>query len=418
MKIVWVKAGKLLPVNKGSRIRSYHILRHLARHHEVTLLTYYGGRRDPAYEEEIQQHFPAAVAVCTAAPDETLAERGVHYLRHLSSAAPFSVTKFTDPEVQRLLANWFRERRFDAAVCDFLSASLNFPQNLSTPTVLFQHNVESQLWRRQAQVQSFGIKKLVFKIEASKMARYEREAVRRFHHVIAVSEQDREQMSAMTDISRITVVPTGVDTEQFRSSTNSLPRQPLVLFTGDMNWEPNIDGVIYFCREVWPRVRAQVPEARFRIVGRDPHRTIRALASESIEVTGTVPSVIEHLREARVFVVPLRMGGGTRLKIYEAMAAGKAVVSSTVGAEGLDIHHGKDILLADNPTAFAESTVSLLQNDELCGQYAKAAVELAMRHDWSVIAGQFAEVLERGVQLTEAVRAAAPNAPSLGSVRA
>ena len=418
MKILWIKAGKLLPVNKGSRIRSYYILRQLARHHEVTLLSYYGGRSDPSYESEIKQHLRGAVAVNTEVPDETIIQRGFHYLRHLSSPTPFSIAKFTDPEVQSLLGNWFRERRFDVAVCDFLSASLNFPRDLSTPTVLFQHNVEGQLWRRQAQVQPIGLKKIVFKIEAAKMFRYEQDAVRKFHHVIAVSEQDRIQMSAMTDSSRITVVPTGVDVEQFRTASDFALRQPLVLFTGDMNWEPNIDGVNYFCREIWPRVLTQVPDAHFRIVGRDPHRSVRSLACGSVEVTGTVPSVIDHLKEARVFVVPLRMGGGTRLKIYEAMAAGKPVVSTTVGAEGLDVRDGRDILLADDASTFADSVVNLLQDDALCRRCGKAAIELAARHDWSVIAEQFADVLERVVKRTLGTQQGDLNVPSWGSVRA
>jgi glycosyltransferase involved in cell wall biosynthesis len=161
-----------------------------------------------------------------------------------------------------------------------------------------------------------------------------------------------------------------------------------------MDWEANIDAVDYFCRDIWPQVLAKVPGARFRIVGRNPHGRVRKLASASVEVTGAVPSVVEHLREARVFVVPLRIGGGTRLKIYEAMAMGKAVVSTSVGAEGLDVSHGRNILLADDAASFAEGVVAFLRDEALCRRYGAAAIALAGRHDWSVIADQFAEVLE------------------------
>src|SRR5262249_10134243 len=159
-----------------------------------------------------------------------------------------------------------------------------------------------------------------FKLEAAKMLRYERAAVRRFDHVIAVSESDRELMKSMTQGSRISVVPTGVDLKQYQTAAGDSATGQLCVFLGSMDWEANIDGVEYFCREVWPGVRASVPGARFRIVGRNPHPRVKRLVSESIEVTGTVPSVAEHLREAAVVVVPLRVGGGTRLKIYEAMA--------------------------------------------------------------------------------------------------
>src|SRR5207237_3843972 len=126
---------------------------------------------------------------------------------------------------------------------------------------------------------------------------------------------------------------------------------------GSMDLEANIDGVEYFCKDIWPRVLAQVPKARFHIVGRDPHPRVTKLASDSVEVTGTVPSIVDHLRAAAVFVVPLRIGGGTRIKIYEAMAMGKATVSTTVGAEGLDEQDGRDILLEDDPVGCAEAIV-------------------------------------------------------------
>jgi glycosyltransferase involved in cell wall biosynthesis len=162
-----------------------------------------------------------------------------------------------------------------------------------------------------------------------------------------------------------------------------------------MAWEANIDGVDYFCREVWPAVRRAVPDARFRIVGRNPHPRVKRLASDSVEVTGTVPSVIEHLREAAVFVVPLRVGGGTRLKIFEAMAMGKATVSTTIGAEGLDVHHGRDIILADDPASFADSVIKFLLDTELRRRFERASAELAAQYDWPLVARKFEETLAR-----------------------
>jgi len=238
--------------------------------------------------------------------------------------------------------------------------------------------------------------------------RYERAAVRRFRHVIAVSDNDRRLMSAMTDASRITVVPTGVDTRKYAAGEPDGARDergPLVVFLGSMDWEPNVDGVEYFCRDIWPRVLASVSAARFRVVGRDPHPRVRRLASASVEVTGTVPSVVEHLRAAEVVVVPLRVGGGTRLKIFEAMAAGKAVVSTTVGAEGLDVTDGDDILLADDAERFAASVVSLLRDDARRAAVGRAASALAARYDWSVIARSFEQVLARAAEVGDEGRA-------------
>jgi len=395
MKVLWVKAGKLLPPDTGGKIRSYNILKLLAAQHHVTLLTYYGGQRDADYERDIEYRLPGAVTLLTAAPAENTARQIISYIAGLPSATPFAVSKFTAPEVRHTLDVWFKDRLFDVAVCDFLSASLNFPRTLSIPTVLFQHNVESALWRRQAQWELKWLKKLAFKMEAAKMARYERAVLSRFAHIIAVSDHDRDQMKTMVDASRITVVPTGVDLDQYRATEGTGSTELLVLFLGSMDWEANIDAVEYFCQDIWPLVLAKVPGARFRIVGRSPHARVQKLASTSVEVTGTVPSAVEHLREARVFVAPFRIGGGTRLKIYEAMAMGKAVVSTSVGAEGLDVSHGRDILLADDAAAFAEGVAMCLGDEKTSRRYGAAARELTNRHGWPVIVKRFVDVLER-----------------------
>jgi glycosyltransferase involved in cell wall biosynthesis len=275
---------------------------------------------------------------------------------------------------------------------------VNFPVSLPVPTVLFQHNVESEIWRRHAIAESNPVKRGIYQVEFRKMLRYEQEMVGRFQHVIAVSEHDRQLMSAWVDSSRITVVPTGVDLEQYHPREKLAAVGSLVVFVGAMDWEPNVDGVEYFCQEIWPDVVGAVPEARFRIVGRNPDRRVQALAGSSVEVTGSVPSVVDHLHQAAVVVVPLRVGGGTRLKIYEAMAAGKAVVSTSVGAEGLDVHHGGDVILADDPKGFAKAIVTLLTSPELRSAYERAAAEQAAKFAWSAIGLAFGNALGKVVR--------------------
>jgi glycosyltransferase involved in cell wall biosynthesis len=395
MKILWVKADKLLPVENGGNIRTYHVLRYLATRHQLTFYSYYGGEPDPNYEQELQRQLPGSVAVCTAKPDLSGVSRGFDYLKHLGSAAPYAVSRFADRRVQHDLAAWFRDQRYDVAVCDFLDAAVNFPAHLNIPSVLFQHNVESEIWRRHAETASNPLKKLIYGMEFRKMLRYEQDAVRRFQHVIAVSENDRSLMMRWVDGDRITVVPTGVDLAQFKPDPSQTSEPgPVVSFVGAMDWGPNVDGVEYFCNEIWPAIKAEVPEAKFRIVGRNPVHRVQKWASDSIEVTGRVPSVVEYLRESAVVIVPLRIGGGTRLKIYEAMAAAKAVVSTTVGAEGLDVHHGRDIILADDPKSFSQAVIMLLRDRNLRRRYEKAAGESAARYDWPAIGQRFSEVLQ------------------------
>jgi polysaccharide biosynthesis protein PslH len=406
MKILWVKADKLLPVQNGGNIRTYHVLRYLSACHQLTFYSYYAGAPDPDYETELQAQLPGAVALCTGKRELSGAARGLDYLAHLRALPPYAVSRFAHPKVQKQLQSWFREQSFDVAVCDFLDAAVNFPGSLNIPSVLFQHNVESEIWRRHAATAGNPAKKMMYQMEFRKMLRYERAAICKFQHVIAVSENDRALMMKWIDGNRVTVIPTGVDLRQYHpapahAETDWLAASaPIVTFIGAMDWEPNVDGVEYFCAEVWPLIKAEVPSARFRIVGRNPDRRVQRWASNSsndngsIEVTGRVPSVIEHLHQSGVVVVPLRIGGGTRLKIYEAMATAKAVVSTTVGAEGLDVHHGRDIMLADDPRSFAQAVIMFLKDHQLRCRYEKAAAETAARYDWPAIGERFSEILQ------------------------
>ncbi len=311
MRILWVKADKLLPVQNGGNIRTYHVLRYLSARHQLTFYSYYGGAPDLDYERELQRQLPGAVAVCTGKRELSGAARGFDYLAHLRAQPPYAVSRFAHAQVQKQLQAWFREERFDVAVCDFLDAAVNFPGKLSIPSVLFQHNVESEIWRRHAATAGNPAKKMMYGMEFRKMLRYERAALSKFHHVIAVSENDRLLMTRWVDADRVTVVPTGVDLEQYHPDRSDSDRAetasaPLITFVGAMDWEPNVDGVEYFCGEIWPAIKAEMPQARLRIVGRNPDRRVQKWASldAAIEVTGRVPSVVEHLRQSAVVIVP------------------------------------------------------------------------------------------------------------------
>jgi glycosyltransferase involved in cell wall biosynthesis len=395
MRLLWVKGGKLLPVDTGGKIRSYNILRHLARRHELTLLSYYPGAPDPEYDAAIRREFPGAVPVAMGHIGGPLGQ-ALHYAARFPRAAPYSVTKFTSPAVSARVDELLADPRLDVAVADFLLVTRNFPERPPRPTVLFQHNVESALWQRTATYERNPAKKALFTVEAAKMRRYERRALARFDQIVAVSSHDEALMRAMDPRAPITVVPTGVDVAGFGSGADAPARsERTVMFLGSMDWPANIDGVEYFCEEVWPAVVASVPDATFQVVGRTPPPRILRFAGPSVEIVGGVKSVLPHLHRAAVFVVPLRIGGGTRLKIYEAMAAGVPIVSTTVGAEGLEVRNGQDIEIADDAAAFADKVVRLLRDPDRRAAIAGAAARTASRFDWSVIATDFEHVLER-----------------------
>ncbi len=394
MRIVWVKANKILPPHSGGDIRSFNLLRQLAMREKVTFFSYYEGGVDRNYERELQEALPGAVCVCRGKP----LPRVLDYARTYFDHEPYAVGRFASDAVRNRLSECLAIIKPDVVICDFLDAAVNFPHDREFAAILFQHNVESEIWRRHMETARGFIKKKVYQRELARMLRYEKQTLAKFDRVIAVSEHDRSLMSAWIDVSRINVVPTGVDLAQFRGNGSSEPTQPLVMFVGAMDWEPNIDAVGYFCANVWPAILARVPSARFRIVGRNPDQRVRNLASATVEVTGSVPSVVDHLKQAAVIVVPLRIGGGTRLKIYEAMAAGKAVVATSVGAEGLDLHPGRDIWVADDAATTARAVIDLLLNPDLRHKIERAAEAQAAKFDWSAIAEIFRHVLYKCVQ--------------------
>jgi glycosyltransferase involved in cell wall biosynthesis len=230
-----------------------------------------------------------------------------------------------------------------------------------------------------------------------RMLRFERAALERFELVLAVSDTDArtfERLYPRALRAPVHVVQTGVDTTYFSPAPDAA-RPAHLVFTGSMDWLPNEDGVVHFVEEILPRIRSRMPGVTFSIVGRAPTPAVRRLADQTgIEVTGRVDDVRPHVAAAHVYVVPLRIGGGTRLKIFEAMAMGKAVVSTTIGAEGLPVTDGRDIVIADGPEAFADAVVRVIDQPEVRQRIESAARRLVVeRYDWSSVAGDFEAAL-------------------------
>jgi glycosyltransferase involved in cell wall biosynthesis len=284
-------------------------------------------------------------------------------------------------------------------VCDFLVPAVNLPEDLPCPAVIFTHNVESEIWRRHTETQTGWLARQLYRSQYRRMLRFEGRTLRRFDGVLAVSDADRETFARLyPGVVRqpVSVVATGVDTEYFAPAADN-PESHRLVFTGSMDWLPNEDAMSYFCRDILPLVRAEAPDVTLSIVGRAPTPTVSALAADAgIVVTGRVEDVRPHMQEAAVYIVPLRIGGGTRLKIFEAMAMGKAVVSTTVGAEGLPVTDGEHVVLADTPVAFADAILGLFRDRARRARLEAAARALVVdRYDWSAVAGQLEAVLLR-----------------------
>jgi sugar transferase (PEP-CTERM/EpsH1 system associated) len=393
MKILWVKAGGLVPLDTGGRTRSFQILKQLARRHEITLYTFY--RQEPHDgHAELRSLFSRVVTTPVPLPAPRSFAEYLQYARLLLTGRPATMDKYyLYPQVRRDFSTLIQSTQFDVLVCDFVYPARIIDWDLPCPKILFTHNVEAQVWARQARVTSSPARKMACRLEARALARAEERYARLADYVLAVSANDRAFFARYIDPKRTAVIPTGVDVDYFRSAGE--PEQPnSMVFTGSMDWLPNEDGVEYFVSQVLPLVRREVPDAQFWAVGRRPSAALRALVSETVHVTGTVDDIRPYLDRGAVCVVPLRSGGGTRIKIFEAMAMGKPVVSTTVGAEGLPVTHDRDILLADSPEDFARATVELLRDPARRRRLGGAARELVQaNHSWAAVGTHFDTIL-------------------------
>jgi glycosyltransferase involved in cell wall biosynthesis len=393
MRILWVKIGGLWPPHTGGRLRSFHLVSELSRRHRVTVVTTHAPGDDP---ESLAAHLPCAeevVSIPYAIPKRGSWRFAAALLRSWCSPLPVDLLKFRVPGVVQAVEQRLGAQRVDICVADFFSATANVPMTTPVPVVFFAHNVEYMIWKRLCEAEGRRLPRLLLALEWRKLRRSEAQACARASMTLTVSEVDRTRLAADAADAAIRAIPTGVDTSYFAPrGSEEIPAA--LVFTGSMDWYPNEDAVLYFLESILPRIRREVPGASFSIVGRSPTARViaAAAAAAGVQVTGTVDDVRPHIARAAVYVVPLRIGGGTRLKIFEAFAMGKAVVSTTVGAEGLPLVSGQHFIQADDPADFAGAVVGLLRDPLRCRSLGAAGRELVeTRYSWTQVAREFEE---------------------------
>ncbi len=392
MKILFIQNRMLLPANTGGKIRSYNILKHLAQWHKITYLCNLlpGEER---YESELEG---LGLRIRTV-PWSPSPHGGFGFYRdiaiNLFSRIPFNIARHFSPALRSRAHEVVAEESSDLIICDFLQSAKHVIDITSCPRILFQHNVEAQILERLARA-SKGSRAWYMKQQSRRMRHFESKCGARFDGVIAVSENDKQKFEQDYGWDRVYAIDTGVDVDFFRPDDDVEEQEGSILFVGSMDWIPNQDGVRYFLHEIWPLVRDKRPGATFQVVGRNPPADlVRRSGHDGIEVTGTVPDIRPYLARAAVFVVPLLAGGGTRLKIFEAMAMRKAIVSTTVGAEGLPVSNGEHLLLEDTPADVAAAVIRLLDSTDERARLADSSSRLVVqRFKTEVVARQFDEI--------------------------
>ena len=406
MRILWLKSELLHPVDKGGKIRTYQMLKELKREHHVTYLTLDDGSASVDARERSAEYCHELVCVPHRTREKFSPGFYLELASNLFSSLPYFMKKYESAEMRREISERVARDNFDVLICDFLVPSINIPPRLNCPTVLFQHNVEALIWKRHYEVQKNPLKRAYLYVQWRKAQAFERAACRRFDQVIAVSREDSELMRRDYGVETVTDVPTGVDTDFFRPSGREKREPHNLVFTGSMDWLPNEDAIRFFTTEVLPRIKQRLPDVTLTVVGRNPFPGLVELGKRdpAVIVTGRVEDVRPYMERAAAYIVPIRVGGGTRLKIYEAMAMEKAIVSTTIGAEGLPVEPDVELLLGDTAEEFADGVVRVLTDETLARGLGERAAQLVReRFGWERVAKSFAEICEAALRGGSAV---------------
>ncbi len=371
------------PPHEGAHIRIVETLRFLSAHHEVFVVA-------PIYSADERNHVAGLSKLCAGVHAVPVPDSATARLRRLAgglvAGIPLVPAYHRNSAITQSLRAISARIRFDIVQIEF-SFLAHYLAALGSGTeaksILSMHNIETLRFERELAVAPWSARRFILEMDRGLFPSWEQRAVRAFDGVAAVSAAEAAWIERTAPGAIVQVVPNGVDVDYFRPQL-APPASSSVVFTGAMDYPPNVDAVLWFADEILPRLRERQPELRFVIVGCRPAHAVQALAARAgVTVTGEVEDIRPYLTEAIALVVPLRSGGGTRLKILEAMAMGRPVVSTTLGAEGLEIADGDNILIADSPERFTEEIVRLAIAPDTAARIGMAGRQLALaKYDW------------------------------------
>jgi glycosyltransferase involved in cell wall biosynthesis len=382
------------PPQQGTSLRNFHIVRGLAERNEVTVLSFLEPEQsvDPAFAGPLLALCDQVVTVPAPARTQQMRLRWL-----MTTRQPDMAQRLASEAFMRKLGRLLRAFQFDVVHVEGIElAPYMTAIRLLAPDVLLlydAHNAETELQRRAARADRSQLRRLPIAgyslVQVARLRRFEREACQGADLVTAVSDKDAEILARLSD-RPVAVVPNCIDVAQYAPNR----RVPLfeydLVITGKMDYRPNVDAVLWFGREIWPLIRRSRPSATWAIVGQKPHERLAPLRSlPGVTVTGRVAQVQPYLLGGRVYIMPFRVGSGSRLKLVEAMAAGKAIVSTRSGAEGFPVRADEHLRLADEPQAFADAALALLRDHGERARLGRAAQRFARDYDWRQVIPRF-----------------------------
>ena len=378
------------PPTFGGALRIYNILKHLSRHHDVTV----GGYSEFGDENLFRKEFPELENKMLFIKRTKVKYRRLLQLYALCTSHSYwyhwAQSKKLETEVNRLLSR----QRFDVILSEFASMG-HFNLETDAVKILDAHNVEYDNFRRMSRMNYSPIRKKFYTREYERSFREEVSVFKRHDAIFTTSSRDGEIIKKDAPGPRQFVIPNGVDTEFFKPRKSE--KEPFsIVFTGSMKYVPNYDGMIYFLEEIFPEIKKEIPQAKIYIIGSGPPQVLMKYQSDSVIITGFVDDVRPYIDRASVFVVPLRMGSGTRLKVVEALSMKKPVVSTSIGCEGIEVDNEEHLMIRDDPNAFSEAVLELFKSGKLRKRLITNGYDLVKeKYDWDVIGDSIDEALQK-----------------------
>jgi len=392
MKILVLDEEFPFPLNTGKRIRSFNLTKRIAQRHELHYLAYATGNSEAFKELERAGIYP--IAVSHHVPPKSGVLFYFRLLMNLFSKYPYIVTSHYSKIFQKHLEDALDRIRPDLIICEWSPYAI-FGKNITdTKIIIVAHNVESRIWERYYENEPHPIKKWYIKKQMQKVARFEHAVFNWADGATAVSAIETQEIQSYNPLLNVETVENGVDLQYFVPDYNRRVGKELI-FVGSMNWRPNQDAIKYFVEDIFPLVLEKDNDIIANFVGQNPPPFIEKLNDiPGIKIVGRVDDVRPYVHNGAVYIVPLRIGGGTRLKIIEALAMGKAVVSTRVGAEGLNVTDGQDIMLADTPEEFADKIMVLMHDAQLRNKLGAAGRKLVESfYGWDMLADKLERFL-------------------------
>lgn len=395
------------PLNNGGLIRVHHLVINIAQVHNVTLVCMEPDNEQQAAGISVLESKGVTIELVPVAKNQLKRNKRIYQLMSLFTTKTYQYYQYYSDAMQNRINNLCNSGTFELILAEFSQMGYyHLPDNIKK--YVDQHNVEYEIMQRTFETERSPLRKLLAKSEWRKYNKQEIENCEKFDACLTTSQRDADILNArLASATKFHVIPNGVDSDFFR--TIEQPQNPdLVLFTGTISYYPNVEGILWFCKNVWPLIKQKRPSSQFCIAGKSPPAEIQALSSDpSITVTGAVDDMRDYYAKASVVVVPLRVGGGTRLKILEAMAMEKAIVSTGVGAEGIEYTRNQDILIEDDPEAFANATISVMTNDELRHTLQSQGRSLVEKYyDWKAVTGKLCKIFEDDSKIDSGIKKA------------